>query len=141
MKNQVTIVYISLKVHVAQRVGRVGFGSGQTGYRSKTGHFKRVKNGFGSIGFWVRLTCIFHMIFFFFLKKTDGKGKVQLVLAQSSMECKLVNGLSSIGCKAPWKLSLMLTHCSWVIRMSSSKLRKVVRIWMTLNTRIIYLSL
>ena len=35
--------------------GRVGFGSvnqvmGQTGCRSKMGHFKRVKNGFESIG-------------------------------------------------------------------------------------------
>ena len=29
-----------------------------------TGHFKRVKNGFGSIGLRVGLTRIFHMIFF-----------------------------------------------------------------------------
>ena len=36
----------------------------------KTGRFKLVKNGFGSIGFrvelgWAGLTCIFHMNFFF----------------------------------------------------------------------------
>ena len=31
----------------------------------KTSHFKRVKKGFGSIGLWVGLACIFHMNFFF----------------------------------------------------------------------------
>ena len=32
------------------RVGRVNRVAGQTGHRSKTSHFKRVKNEFGSIG-------------------------------------------------------------------------------------------
>ena len=40
---------------MTKRAGRVRFGSGQSGYGSngsqvKTGHFKRVKNRFGSIG-------------------------------------------------------------------------------------------
>ena len=73
---------------MAKRAGRVGSGSGrvnwvtgQTGHESKTGHFKRVENGFGSIGLrvgsgWVGLTRIFYMKFFtfyffiFFIKKT-----------------------------------------------------------------------
>ena len=92
MKNLVTIVYISLKVDVAQRVGRVGFGLGQTGYRSKTGHFKRVKNGFGSFGFWVRLTCIFHMIFL--KRKLMGKAKYS-----SSLHSRPWNVSSSMACR------------------------------------------
>ena len=41
------------------RSGRVKWVAGQTGY------FKWVKNGFGSIGLWVGLTCIFHIIFIY----------------------------------------------------------------------------
>ena len=38
-----------LSLDMAKRVGRAGFGLGQSGYESKTSHFKRVKNRFGSI--------------------------------------------------------------------------------------------
>ena len=41
------------------RSGRVKWVAGQTGY------FKWVKKGFGSIGLWVGLTCIFHIIFIY----------------------------------------------------------------------------
>ena len=51
---------------MAKRVVRVG----SNGSRVKTGHFKWVKNRFGSIRLqvrsgWVGLTCIFHMNLFF----------------------------------------------------------------------------
>ena len=61
---------------------------------------------------------------------------------QSFIECKPVLKQSSIGYKAPWKLNLLLTHYHpWVLKRSLSKPSKVVRIWTTLNTRFVYMSL
>ena len=44
---------LDLIVGMAKRAGQVKFGSSQLDCGSKTGHFKRVKNGFGLIGLWV----------------------------------------------------------------------------------------
>ena len=60
-------------INMAKRAGgadQVQVESGQSGCGSKTNHFKRVKNGFGSIKFWVGLTRIFHINFLFLIKKT-----------------------------------------------------------------------
>ena len=54
----------NIKNRHVKRVGRVEFRSGQSGCKSKSGHFKRVKKGFGSIGLQVELTRIFHINFF-----------------------------------------------------------------------------
>ena len=48
------------------RLGRVNRVANQTGHMSKTGHFKRVKNGFRSIGLRVGSGW---PVFFFFLRK------------------------------------------------------------------------
>ena len=60
---------IGTKLDMAKRAGRVNRVASQTGHGSKTGHFKRVKNGFGSIGLRVEsgrvgLTRIFHFFIF-----------------------------------------------------------------------------
>ena len=64
-----SLLIVYFKIDMAKRAGR--FESGQSGCGSNTGYFKRIKNGFGSIGLRVGLgwPVIFHMIFFFFKEK------------------------------------------------------------------------
>ena len=70
---------INLTLDMAKLAGRVGFGfgSGQSRCRSnvsqvKTGHFKRVKNEFGSIGLRIGSGWpVFFNLFFFFNKENN----------------------------------------------------------------------
>ena len=57
--------HFPLTVDMAKRAGLVNWVAGQTGHRSKRVILSGLKNGFGSIGFWVGLTRIFHINFFF----------------------------------------------------------------------------
>ena len=59
-----SLLIVYFKIDMAKRAGR--FESGQSGCGSNMGYFKRIKNGFGSIGLRVGLgwPVIFHMIFF-----------------------------------------------------------------------------
>ena len=69
------LFWAEFHVDMTKRAGRVGSGQsgcGSNGSLVKTGHFKKVKNGFKSIVLWVRsgwpvfFTWIFFLIFYFY---------------------------------------------------------------------------
>ena len=64
--------------------GRVRLGYESNGLQAKTGHFKRIKNGFGSIGLWVRSGRVdpYFSHKFFFLQRKQHVFAIRKVMQQ-----------------------------------------------------------